>query len=436
VVPHITDEIKRRIRILGDTGRYQIVVTEIGGTVGDIESLPFIEAARQMRYELGAQNVLFIHLTLVPYVGAAQELKTKPTQHSVKQLLEYGVQADVLVCRTEHALSDDLKAKIALFCNVEAQAVVESRDARTIYEVPLLLKAQDFDRVALRKLGLKLGKDPALTEWKEAVRRIVEPERRVKIALVGKYAELPDAYKSILEALVHAGVRLRVKADVALIQSDDLTDGNAGNALAECDGVLVAPGFGVRGVAGKIAAVRYARESGTPFLGICLGMQMAAVEFARNVLGLSDADSTEINPDTPHPVVALMESQVEVRQLGGTMRLGAFDCRLVPGTLAFEIYGRNVVSERHRHRYEFNNAYRDVCAAAGMVASGLHPELDLVEIVEIPAHPFFIGVQFHPEYKSTLKNPHPLFVAFVGAALERQNSRTSTALRLNGVGAV
>ena len=423
VVPHITDEIKRRIQLLGKTGQYQIVITEIGGTVGDIESLPFIEAARQMHYELGRQNVIFIHLTLVPYVGVAGELKTKPTQHSVKQLLEFGVQADVLVCRTEHSLSPDLKSKIARFCNVEPKAVIESKDARTIYEVPLLLKKQDFDRVVLQKLDLKLGKDPVLTEWKEAVRQIVEPENVVKIALVGKYAELPDAYKSILEAFVHAGVRLRAKVEAALLQSDELTDSNAAEKIKDCDGVLVAPGFGVRGIPGKIAAIRHVRENGVPFLGICLGMQMAAIEFGRNVLGLTGADSTEMNPETPHPVVALMESQTRVAHLGGTMRLGAFDCRLAPGSRAREIYGQDLVSERHRHRYEFNNAYRDAFAAGGMTPSGINAELNLVEIVEIPSHPFFVASQFHPEYKSTLKNPHPLFVAFVGAALERRKTK-------------
>ncbi len=424
VVPHITDEIKRRIRLLGKTGLFQIIITEIGGTVGDIESLPFIEAARQMHYELGRQNVIFIHLTLVPYVGVAGELKTKPTQHSVKQLLEFGVQADILVCRTEHSLSPELKSKIALFCNVEQNAVIESKDARTIYEVPILLKEQNFDRVVLQKLGLKLGNNPVLTEWKEAVRHIVEPEKSVKIALVGKYAELPDAYKSILEAFVHAGVRHRAKVEATLVQSDELTETNVAEKIKDCDGVLVAPGFGVRGIAGKIAAIKYVRENGIPFLGVCLGMQMAVVEFGRNVLGLADADSTEMNPETPHPVVALMESQAKVERLGGTMRLGAFECRLAQGSRVREIYGQDVVTERHRHRYEFNNAYREAYVAAGMFPSGINPEHGLVEIVEIPSHPFFIASQFHPEYKSTLKTPHPLFVAFVEAALEHKNHRS------------
>jgi CTP synthase len=428
VVPHVTDEIKRRIGLLSRTGKYQIVVTEIGGTVGDIESLPFIEAARQMHYELGRSNVIFIHLTLVPFVGVAGELKTKPTQHSVKQLLEYGVQADVLVCRTEHSLSADLKAKIALFCNVEPHAVIEAKDARTIYEVPLLLKKQAFDKVVLQKLNLKLGKDPVLSDWKAAVELIVNPERTVNVALVGKYAELPDAYKSILEAFVHAGVKHRAKVEVSLIQSDELTENNVTPRLQPFDGILVAPGFGVRGIPGKLAAIRYAREHGVPFLGICLGMQMAVVEFARNVLQWTDADSAEMNPNTSRPVVALMESQADVKQLGGTMRLGAFDCRLADGTLARQIYGQERISERHRHRYEFNNAYRTPFIAAGMIPSGLNPEHDLVEIVEIPAHPFFIATQFHPEYKSTLKNPHPLFLAFVRAALQRQSARPNPSL--------
>jgi CTP synthase len=430
VVPHVIDEIKSWMRRLAETGDYDVIITEIGGTAGDIESLPYLEAIRQLSLEEGRKNTALIHLTLVPYLAAAGELKTKPTQHSVKMLQSYGLQPDVLVCRTEHPLPDDLRRKIALFCNVEPRAVVEARDAESIYEVPLLLREQGLDEVVMERLHLESRADPreGLAEWVEFLRRLKNPEGLVRIALVGKYVEHQDAYKSISESFLLAGAANRVQVDVLSVLSDDVTAENAAEKLAGCSGVLVAPGFGDRGIQGKIEAVRYAREHGVPFFGVCLGMQVACIEFARNVCGWDDAHSTEFDPDTPHPVIALMEEQREITDKGGTMRLGQYACRLTEGTRARAVYGEGLVHERHRHRYEVNNALRYKLREGGMVFSGVNPDKDLVEIMELPAegegdgaasvtHPWFLGVQFHPEYKSTVHRPHPLFVAFVAAAV-------------------
>lgn len=421
VIPHITDEIKRRMQLLGESGDYEIVITEIGGTVGDIEALPYIESVRQLRWELG-KNCVSIHLTLVPFLSATGELKTKPTQHSVKVLQESGVQPDILVCRSEHALGDDIKRKLALFCNVTPDAVIESLDAKTIYEVPQLLLAQNMDGVVLEKLGLPTTGRPDMARWSDFLDRLQKPSSTVEIGLIGKYVELKDSYKSISEALIHAGAENRSKVEVRWIHSEGLTPANAKAALEGLHGVLVAPGFGARGFEGKIEAVRIAREEGIPFLGICFGMQASVIEYARNVLKLSDANSSEVNPKTPHAVIDLMEEQKKVTDMGGTMRLGACDCDLKEGTISRNLYGRSTISERHRHRFEFNNAYQADLEAAGMVAAGTNPETGLVEIVEIPSHPWFVGVQFHPEYKSTVANPHPLFVAFVAAAMTHKNS--------------
>jgi CTP synthase len=415
VIPHITDEIKRRFRLLAQTGKYDIVITELGGTVGDIEALPYIEAVRQIDYELGQRRSVVLHLTLVPLLAATGELKTKPTQHSVKMLLESGVQPDILVCRTEQSLDAELKAKIGLFCNLEERAVIEAADASSIYEVPLLLKREALDQVVLDKLDLPPGKEPELVAWKQFLARLKNPQDEVRIALVGKYVELPDAYKSILESFIHAGAANEVKVKVEFVHSEDVNEENVARMLKGVDGVLVAPGFGHRGIEGKVTAVRYVREQGIPFLGVCLGMQMACVEFARNVLGLPEANSTEFNSATPDPVIHLMESQHSVTQMGGTMRLGLWPCQLTEGTIAAEAYGSGMIHERHRHRYEFNNNYRAAFEAAGMVLSGISPDQNLVEIVEYTRHPFFVGVQFHPEYRSTVERPHPLFVAFVKA---------------------
>ncbi|HLT48106.1 MAG TPA: CTP synthase [Rubricoccaceae bacterium] len=430
VVPHVIDEIKGWMRRLAETGDYDVIITEIGGTAGDIESLPYLEAIRQLSLEEGRQNTALVHLTLVPYLAAAGELKTKPTQHSVKTLQSYGLQPDVLVCRTEHPLPDDLRRKIANFCNVEPRAVVESLDAESIYEVPLLLREQGLDEVVMDRLHLASRADPhaGLAEWVEFLRRLKNPEGQVRIALVGKYVEHQDAYKSISESFLLAGAANGVQVEVVSVLSDDVTDENVAEKLEGCSGVLVAPGFGDRGIEGKIAAVRHAREQGIPFFGVCLGMQVACIEFARNVCGWDDANSTEFDPDTPHPVIALMEEQKEVTDKGGTMRLGEYACRLVEGTIARAVYGEDRVTERHRHRYEVNNALRYKLREGGMVFSGVNPDRDLVEIVELPqagegdgaegtTHPWFVGVQFHPEYKSTVHRPHPLFVAFVGAAV-------------------
>jgi CTP synthase len=417
VVPHITDEIKRNIRILGESGDYDIVITELGGTVGDIESLPYIEAVRQFRWEIGSSNSLVIHLTLIPFLAAAGELKTKPTQHSVKMLLEYGIQPDVLVCRTEHPLTMDIRKKIALFCNVNVSAVVESIDASTIYDVPLLMLKEQLDKTVLAKLKLPHKSDPDLESWKDFLGRLKNPTSEVKIGLVGKYVELPDAYKSIVESFIHAGAKNECKVKVEYIPSEQLTPENAIERLKGLHGVLVAPGFGERGFEGKIEAIRYVRENNIPFFGICLGMQCAVVEFGRNVLGLKDASSTEMNPETPHPVIAMMEEQKKVINKGGTMRLGAYACDLKKGSKAFNFYGKARISERHRHRYEFNNEYLKAYESAGLTPSGINPESNLVEVVELKNHPFFVGSQFHPELKSTVANPHPLFINFVAASL-------------------
>ncbi|HEY6161121.1 MAG TPA: CTP synthase [Bacteroidia bacterium] len=423
VIPHITDEIKNRIRLLGKTGNYQFVITEIGGTVGDIESLPFVEAVRQLKWELG-KNALVVHLTLLPYLATTGELKTKPTQHSVKTLLEYGVQPDVLVCRAEHHISRELKNKIALFCNVDANAVIEARDASTIYEVPLLMEKEKLDQVVLTKLGLPVPENIDLENWKEFLFKLKNPRSEVKIGLVGKYIELKDSYKSIAEAFIHAGVSNEVKVKIEWIHSESITEENVAEKLGGLKGILVAPGFGQRGIEGKITAIRFARENHVPFFGICLGMQCAVIEFARNVLGFKDANSTEMNPGTTNPVIALLETQKKVTHKGGTMRLGAYPCEVKNGTKTFEVYRKKDISERHRHRYEFNNEYLPDFEKAGMIATGTNPESGLVEIVELTDHPWFIGVQFHPEYRSTVINPHPLFVGFVRAAIQVSTLKT------------
>lgn len=416
VIPHITDEIKRCIQLLGQKKKYDVVITEIGGTVGDIESLPYIEAVRQLRYELGVGNTLIIHLTLIPYMSASGELKTKPTQHSVKLLLENGLQPDILVLRTEKTLTKEVKKKVALFCNVEQDAVIESIDVKTIYEVPLRMLDQKLDLVALRKLQLDTDRPIELSKWCEFVDKVKHPDHEVRIALVGKYTELPDAYKSISESFVHAGASNNARVKLEYVNSEKITPENVGEKLGKMAAILVAPGFGHRGLEGKITAVQYARENRVPFLGICLGMQCSVIEYARNVLGLTEANSTETAPSAD-PVIDLMEEQKGITEKGGTMRLGAYACSLKEGSRAAQAYGRTEITERHRHRYEFNNNYKERLEEAGLMATGVNPDTGLVEIVEIPNHPWFIGVQFHPEYKSTVQNPHPLFVDFVHAAL-------------------
>ncbi|MBL7740454.1 MAG: CTP synthase [Chitinophagaceae bacterium] len=418
VVPHITDEIKRRMLQLGQDGQYDIVITEIGGTVGDIESLPFVEAVRQLQWELPEEDSLVVHLTLIPYLKAAKELKTKPTQHSVKMLSQEGVHPDIIVCRTEKPLYPELRRKIALFCNVKQEAVIEAADAPTIYEVPLLMMREKLDIICLKKFNITDYKEPDLSKWKEFLDKLKYPKSKVTIGLIGKYLELQDAYKSILESFVHAGAINECQVQVVNVHSEFITHDNVAEKLAGLDGLLVAPGFGHRGVEGKIVAVKYARENGLPFFGICLGMQMAAIEFARNVLGLKDAHSTEMDPDTKDPVIDLMEEQKKITAKGGTMRLGAYSCELKEGSLASKIYGYSPISERHRHRWEFNNKYLEQFENAGMVASGKNPGTGLVEIIELPKHPFFIGVQYHPELKSTVENPQPVFVHFIKAAKE------------------
>ena len=430
VVPHITDEIKHRVQLLGKSGDYDIIITEIGGTVGDIESLPYIEAVRQLRWDLGEKNGLVIHLTLVPYLSAAGELKTKPTQHSVKTLMESGVQADILVCRTEHDLPKDLRRKLALFCNVREEAVIQSIDASTIYDVPNLMLEEGLDKVVLKKLGLK-SSQPDITKWNQFLTRHKNPKSEITIGLIGKYVELQDSYKSILEAFIHAGAANEVKVTIESIHSEYINADNVKLKLGHLDGVLVAPGFGERGIEGKIDAVQYVRENNMPFFGICLGMQMAVIEFARNVLNIKDANSTEMNPNTSNPVIDLMADQKTITDKGGTMRLGSWHCDLKLGSAVRDIYKAESIKERHRHRYEFNGKYKAQMEAAGMVATGLNPETGLVEIVEVPAHPWFIGVQFHPEYKSTVANPHPLFVAFVKAALNFKKKKTSVRMAQN-----
>jgi CTP synthase len=424
VVPHITDEIKRRMLLLGQSNEFDIVITELGGTVGDIESLPYIEAVRQLQWELPEEDLLVVHLTLIPYLKAAKELKTKPTQHSVKMLSESGVFPDVIVCRTEEPLTIELKRKIALFCNVKQEAVIEAPDANTIYEVPLLMMNEQLDLIVLQKLNINKYGEPELTRWKEFLDKLKYPKAKLTIGLIGKYVELQDAYKSILEAFIHAGALNECKVQVVPIHSESLTPESVAEKLANLDGLLVAPGFGHRGIEGKITAVRYARESGLPFFGICLGMQMAVIEYGRNVLGIDGAHSTEMAPETADAVIDMMEEQKSITTKGGTMRLGAYECEIKPGTLAHKIYGTTQISERHRHRYEFNNEFLDIYEKSGMVASGRNPETGLVEIIELPEHPFFIGAQYHPELKSTVENPHPLFVHFVGAAKEFHEHRT------------
>lgn len=416
VVPHITDEIKRRMLQLGQGNEYDIVITEIGGTVGDIESLPFVEAVRQLQWELPEEDTVIVHLTLIPYLKAAKELKTKPTQHSVKMLSQEGVHPDVIVCRTEKQLTPDLRRKIALFCNVKTEAVIEAMDASTIYEVPLLMMREKLDLICLKKMNMTVNEEPELTKWKGFLDKLKYPKSKVTIGLIGKYIELQDAYKSILESFIHAGAINECQVQVINVHSEFITEDNVGEKLAGLDGLLVAPGFGHRGVEGKIVAVKYAREKGLPFFGICLGMQMAVIEFARNVLGLKEAHSTEMDPDTKEPVIDLMEEQKKITSKGGTMRLGSYPCDIKEGSLAFTIYGSTTISERHRHRWEFNNKYQSQFEKAGMLASGRNPGTDLVEIIELPQHPFFIGVQYHPELKSTVENPQPIFVHFIKAA--------------------
>jgi len=419
VIPHITDEIKHRIQILGETGDYDIVITEIGGTVGDIESLPYVESVRQLLWEKGEENAIVIHLTLVPYLAAAGELKTKPTQHSVKMLMQSGVSPDILVCRTEHHISDDIRRKLALFCNVKKEDVIQSIDAKTIYDVPNLMLEEGLDEVVLKKLHLSTEKKPALIEWNEFLRKHKNPTTHVEIALIGKYIELQDSYKSISEAFIHAGSSNETKVNIRWVHSESLELDNFEEKLKGVNGILVAPGFGDRGIEGKISAVKYAREHGIPFFGICLGMQMAVIEFARNVLNLQDAFSTEMKSDCKNPVINLMESQEKVTEKGGTMRLGAWDCQISKNSKAFEAYQSEMIKERHRHRYEFNNEYVTRYKDAGMIATGTNPKTGLVEIIEIPTHPWFVGVQYHPEYKSTVLKPHPLFVDFIKAALKQ-----------------
>ncbi len=418
VVPHITDEIKRSFLKLGETGKYDIVITEIGGCVGDIESLPFIEAVRQVKWEIGVNNFLSIHLTLIPYLRAANELKTKPTQHSVKQLLEAGVQPDILVCRSEYPLPVDLRKKIALFCNVQLNSVIEALDAETIYDVPILMSKEKLAERVLSKLKITTKNEPDLKEWKEFLGRFKNPTKEVTIALVGKYVELHDAYKSITEAFVHSGAENECRVNVKWIHSERINKKSVNKIFEEVNGILVAPGFGHRGIQGKIDAAQYARENKIPFLGICLGMQCAVIEFSRNVLKLKGADSTEIKNDTKNPVIDLMEEQKKISVKGGTMRLGAYTCNLTKGTKVHSIYGKLKISERHRHRYEFNNKYLKKIESKGMIASGFNPETGLVEIIELKDHPWFIGTQYHPELRSTVLSPHPLFVKFISAALE------------------
>jgi CTP synthase len=417
VIPHITDEIKHMVQLLGETGDFDFIITEIGGTVGDIESLPYIEAVRQMKWDLST-DCMVIHLTLVPYLAASGELKTKPTQHSVKAFLEAGVQPDILVCRTERHRTDEIRQKIALFCNVTKDAVIESIDAKTIYDVPLLMQEEKLDQVVLRKLGLPVDSSYNLDTWTDFVYKLKNPKSEVRIGLIGKYVELKDAYKSIAESFTHAGVTNETTVKLERIHSEDITDENAADKLDGLMGILVAPGFGERGIEGKISSIKYARENKIPFLGICMGMQCAVIEFGRNVMGYSDSHSTEMDPETTHPVIDIMEEQKRVTLKGGTMRLGAFNCEIKKGTMVNEIYGMNKISERHRHRFEFNNKYLTEYENEGMLGSGVNPEGGLIEIIELKDHPWFIGVQFHPEYKSTVANPHPLFVNFVRAAVE------------------
>lgn len=425
VVPHITNEIKERIQMLGRNGEYDMVITEIGGTVGDIESLPYIEAVRQLKWELGDENALVIHLTFVPYLAAAKELKTKPTQHSIKTLMESGIKADILVCRTEHELSDDIRRKLAIFCNVKQEAVIQSIDASTIYDVPNMMLAEGLDTVVLKKLDLPNDTVPNLEGWNKFLKRHKNPKYEVTIGLIGKYVELQDSYKSILESFIHAGAENEVRVNVESIHSEFINESTIHNKISHLDGILVAPGFGERGIEGKIDAVRYARENKIPFLGICLGMQMAVIEFARNVLQLKSANSTEMDPHTKHPVIDLMEEQKSITHLGGSMRLGSWKCELAEGSLVHNVYGITSIKERHRHRYEYNNKYKNEIEKAGLKSTGINPETGLVEIIELEDHPWFVGVQYHPEYKSTVETPHPLFISFIGAAVTYSKQKNS-----------
>lgn len=424
IIPHITDEIKRRMMLLGKSGKYDIVITELGGTVGDIESLPFVEAVRQLQWELPDEDCLITHLTLVPYLSAAKELKTKPTQHSVRQLQQNGVQPDIIVCRTEHPISQDIRRKVALFCNVKVDSVIESIDAKSIYEVPLLMMKEKLDEIVLRKFKLNdVERTPDLTKWRGFLDKLFHPKEEVNVALVGKYVELQDAYKSILESFIHGGAANECKVNVHSIHSEHINDGNVKELLGNMHAILVAPGFGERGIEGKIVAVKFARENKIPFLGICLGMQMAVVEFSRNILGMEDAMTTEIKPNTTHPVIDLMEDQKSLTIKGGTMRLGAYKCVITEGSLAHSVYGDTEISERHRHRYELNNQYLQEIENAGLIASGRNKETGLVEIMELPSHPYFIGVQFHPELKSTPEKPHPLFTGLIKSAINYKNGK-------------
>jgi CTP synthase len=423
VIPHITDEIKSNFYKLGETGLYDFIITEIGGCVGDIESLPFIEAVRQTRFELGSDHVVAIHLTLIPYLKAAGELKTKPTQHSVKELLEAGIQPDILVCRSEYELNDEIRRKLALFCNVQIDHVIESLDAETIYDVPILMLKEKLDLRVLDKFKIKSKEEPNIAAWKEYLDKLKNPTSKIRVGLVGKYIELKDAYKSIIESFIHAGTVNECKVEIVWIQSEDIKEDNCLELLGKLNGILVAPGFGKRGVEGKISAIKIAREHQIPFFGICLGMQCAVVEFARNVLKLEGASSTELNNGTQHPVIDIMENQKNIKEMGGTMRLGAFKCSLEQDSLVGQVYGQHEISERHRHRYEFNNDYLSQFKAAGMMASGVNQENHLVEIMELNNHPWFIATQFHPELKSTVVNPHPLFVGFVQAALKYKKNQ-------------
>ena len=422
VIPHITDEIKRRIKLLGETNNYDVIITEIGGTVGDIESLPYIESVRQLRWELGKSNSLVIHLTLVPYLSAAKELKTKPTQHSVKTLMESGINADILVCRTEHDISDDIKNKLALFCNVDVDSVIQSKDASTIYDVPLMMEKEKLDKVVLKKLEISNYSSTNMNVWADFVNKLKSPKNTINIGLVGKYVELQDSYKSILESLVHAGSVNETKVNVHSIHSEHIDD-EINEKILKLDGLIVAPGFGSRGIEGKIKSIKSARENNIPFFGICLGMQMAVIEFSRNVLNLKDSNSTEMDEDSSNPVISLMQDQKNITNMGGTMRLGSWECELIENSRAMSIYNSKQIKERHRHRWELNNKYLDDLQDAGLKASGINSKTGLVEIVELPSNDWFIGVQFHPEYKSTVENPHPLFVSFVSACLKYNNSK-------------
>ena len=425
VIPHITNEIKDRILSLGRNKDFDIIITEIGGTVGDIESLPYIESVRQLKWELGEENSLVIHLTLIPYLSAAAELKTKPTQHSVKTLMESGVNADIIVCRTEHKLSNAIKNKIALFCNVQNEAVIESIDAETIYDVPILMQKERLDKVVLKKLGLSTVKSSKMDRWKVFLDKLKNTKKIVNIGLVGKYVELQDSYKSIIESLTHAGVANEVKVNIISIHSESVNDNNLRELLVNLNGIIVAPGFGERGIEGKIKAIRYSRENHVPFLGICLGMQMAVIEYGRNVLKLEDVNSTEMKEDCKNPIISLMENQKSIINKGGTMRLGAWDCQLLKNSKTEKIYNKKIISERHRHRYELNNKYLDQLNKGDFVPSGINPETKLVEIIEHKEHPWFIGVQFHPEYSSTVLKPHPLFKSFINSSIENSKNKNN-----------